>query len=87
MFVQFVYLGKIPDVWAANRRSQPSGRLITHTSIDFIFGAGRGANPQGTKYRRILSSQAGSDPFGKFSTVLLFSTYYKTTDRISPAWK
>jgi hypothetical protein len=25
-----------------NRRCQHSARLITHTSIDFIFGAGRG---------------------------------------------
>jgi hypothetical protein len=34
-------------------------------------------NPQGTKYRRILSSQASSDPFGKFSTLFDFSTGYK----------
>src|SRR5690242_3169981 len=33
-----------------------------------------GVEHQGTKYRRILSSQAGSEPFGKFSTLSDFST-------------
>ena len=34
-------------------------------------------NPQGAKHRRILSTQAISDPFGKFSTLFDFSTGYK----------
>jgi hypothetical protein len=38
------------------------------------------SNPQGTKYRRILSSTAGSAPFRKFSTLLDSSTAYKNTD-------
>jgi hypothetical protein len=36
-------------------------------------------NPQGAKHRRILSSLAGSDPLGKFSTLFDFSTGYKAT--------
>src|SRR5215467_4470406 len=36
-------------------------------------------NPQGAKHRRILSTRAGSDPFGKFSTLFYFSTSYKTS--------
>ena len=36
-------------------------------------------NPQGAKHRRILSTQAGSDRFGKFSTLFDFSTGYKAT--------
>ncbi len=35
--------------------------------------------------RRILSSQDGSEPFGKFSTLLLFSTGYKSVDLIRSA--
>ena len=35
------------------------------------------SNPQGTKYRRILSSTVSSEPLGKFSTLLYFSTGYK----------
>ena len=44
-------------------------------------------NPQGTKYRRILSSQDGSDPFGKFSTLFLFSIGYKFAVWIGSAGK
>jgi len=29
------------------------------------------SNPQGTKYRRILSSTVSSEPLGKFSTLFL----------------
>ena len=39
-------------------------------------------NPQGAKHRRILSTQAGSDPFGKFSTLFPFSTGYKASELI-----
>jgi hypothetical protein len=35
-------------------------------------------NPQGPEDRRILSSQAGSEPFGKFSTLPYFSSAYKS---------
>ena len=37
-------------------------------------------NPQGAKHQRILSRQAGSEPFGKFSTLLDFSTAYKSSN-------
>jgi hypothetical protein len=36
-------------------------------------------NPQCTKYRRILSTQKGSEPFGEFSTVPYFATAHKRT--------
>jgi hypothetical protein len=35
-------------------------------------------NPQGAKHRRILSTQAGSEPFGKFSALHDSSTAYQT---------
>jgi hypothetical protein len=38
------------------------------------------SNPQGTKYRRILSSTVGSEQLGKFSTLLDSSTAYKNAD-------
>jgi hypothetical protein len=40
------------------------------------------SNPQKAEARRILSTPApvGSDPFGKFSTLLDFSTAYKFTE-------
>ena len=40
-------------------------------------------NPQGTKYRRILSTRAGSDLFRKFSTLFDSSTGYKPIISIS----
>jgi len=36
-------------------------------------------NPQGAKHRRILSTQAGSEPFGKFSTLFALSIGYKAS--------
>jgi len=35
------------------------------------------SNPQGAKNRRILSSTVRSEPLGKFSTLLYFSTGYQ----------
>jgi hypothetical protein len=37
--------------------------------------------------RRFSNTQAGSEPFGKFSTLLLFSTGYKSVDLIRSVWK
>ena len=34
-----------------------------------------------------MRTQEGSEPFGKFSTLLLFSTAYKSVDLIRSAWK
>ena len=34
---------------------------------------------------RIMSTQRGSEPFGKFSTLLLFATVYKSVDLIRSA--
>ncbi len=36
---------------------------------------------------RIMRTQEGSEPFGKFSTLLLFSTVYKSGDLIRSIWK
>jgi hypothetical protein len=44
------------------------------------FLKAEGVAPRGTKSRRILSSTVGSDPFGKFSTLLDSSTAYKNAD-------
>jgi hypothetical protein len=41
---------------------------------------GVGVEPPRTEVRRILSTQKGSDPFGKFSTLLYFSTAYKSDE-------
>jgi hypothetical protein len=38
---------------------------------------GGGVEPPRAEARRILRSQAGSEPFGKFSTLFYFSTAYK----------
>ena len=40
---------------------------------------GGGVEPPRAEARRILSSHVGSDPFRKFSTLLYFSTAYKST--------
>ena len=37
--------------------------------------------------QRFSSSTVGSEPFGKFSTILLFSTGYKSVDLLRSAWK
>jgi hypothetical protein len=37
--------------------------------------------------QRFSNTQAGSEPFAKFSTLLLFSTGYKSDDLIRCAWK
>ncbi len=37
--------------------------------------------------QRFSSSTAGSEAFRKFSTLLLFSTGYKSVDLIRSAWK
>jgi DNA invertase Pin-like site-specific DNA recombinase len=37
--------------------------------------------------QRFSSSTAGSEPLGKFPTLLLFSTGYKSVDLIRSAWK
>jgi hypothetical protein len=37
--------------------------------------------------QRFSNTQAGSEPFAKFSTLLLFSTGYKSVDLIRSAWK
>jgi hypothetical protein len=44
-----------------------------------ILVPGGGVEPPRAEARRILSSHAGSDPFGKFSTLPHFSTRYKST--------
>jgi len=41
---------------------------------------GGGVEPPRAEARRILSTQKGSDPFGKFSTLLYFSTAYKSDE-------
>ena len=53
----------------------------------FNIGAGSGVEPPRPEGRRILSSHAGSEPFGKFSALLLFSTDYKSVNLIRSAWK
>ena len=37
--------------------------------------------------RRFSNTQEGSEPFGKFSTLLYSSTGYKSVDLIRSAWK
>jgi hypothetical protein len=39
------------------------------------------------RVQRFSNTQAGSEPFGKFSTLLLFSMGYKSIDLIRSAWK
>ena len=41
---------------------------------------GGGVEPPKAEARRILSTQVGSDPFGKFSTLLDFSMAYKPNE-------
>ena len=61
-----------------------SSQAVRYRSVSCLLsrlcdGAGRGeSNPQGSKYRRILSSTAGSEPLGKSSNLLCFSTGYQT---------
>ncbi|MFZ0200207.1 MAG: hypothetical protein WAL05_13525, partial [Candidatus Sulfotelmatobacter sp.] len=40
-----------------------------------------------TTVQRFSNTQAGSESFGKFSTLFLFSTGYKSVDLICSAWK
>jgi len=45
-----------------------------------ILVPGGGVEPPRAEARRILSSTPGSEPFGKFSTLLYFSTGYQHVD-------
>jgi hypothetical protein len=51
---------------------------LTSCSLNGLVWCPEGeSNPQGTKYRRILSSTVSSEPLGKFSTLLYLSTGYQ----------
>jgi len=62
---------------------QPGTTPIVDTSAFPQYGSGetsekRTSGPRSRAARRILSAQKGSAPFGKFSTLLYFSTGYKS---------
>ena len=40
-----------------------------------------------SQVQRFSNTQAGSEPFGEFSTLFYFSTGYKSVDLIRSAWK
>jgi hypothetical protein len=44
-------------------------------------------NPSKKPVQRFSNTQVGSEPFGKCSTLLLFSAGYKSVDLIRSAWK
>ena len=53
---------------------------LSHRDICLARGAGRGIKTRRAEARRILSSTLGSEPLGKFSTLLDFSTVYQRAD-------
>jgi hypothetical protein len=61
---------------AAKRTAVPALPALTHLMIECTSQRGwcreGELNPQGAKHRRILSTEKGSEPFGKFSTLLYF---------------
>jgi hypothetical protein len=69
------------------RNRPPRGHSELHESRGVFKWYREGeVTPPRPEGRRILSSQVGSEPFGKFSTVLLFSTGYKSVDLIRSVW-